>query len=223
MMTWMLVEPGFRTAGVSACLTRYAGAEKDGLNVSEQRADITQILEGFDERPDAAAELLPLVYDQLRGIARARMSDERAGHTLQATALVHEAYARLVGPNEVKWESRAHFFRVAAEAMRRILIDHARKRNSQKRGGDRERLPISVVDLATEYDPERVLEFDEALTTLAREDERAAEIVQLRFFAGLSVQETCEAMALSERTVMREWAFARARLFELLGPDADDS
>lgn len=177
---------------------------------------VTQILQEFDRREDASAELLPLVYDQLKAIAGARMRGERAGHTLQATALVHEAYLKLVGDREVSWQNRAHFFAAAAEAMRRILIDHARKRKSEKRGGGAARAPLSVVDLAVESDPDQILALEEALTRLQGEDPRAAEIVNLRFFAGLSVDETTEATGLSRRTVMREWAFARARLFELL-------
>ena len=187
---------------------------------TEQQTQVTMILSEVGQRPDAAAELMPLVYDQLYAIARQRMREERAGHTLQATALVHEAYMRLVGDANLSWESRGHFFRTAAEAMRRILIDHARKRKAAKRGGGRSSLPISVVDLAADHDPERVLALDEALTSLEAEDERAAQIVQLRFFAGLSVDETADAMGLSRRTVMREWAFARARLYELLEPEA---
>jgi RNA polymerase sigma factor (TIGR02999 family) len=149
------------------------------------------------------------------------MREERAAHTLQATALVHEAYMRLVGDANISWQSRGHFFRAAAEAMRRILIDHARKRKAQKRGGGRIGLPISVVDLAEDNDPAQVLALDEALKTLEAEDERAAVIVQLRFFAGLSVDETADATGLSRRTVLREWAFARARLFELLATDQE--
>jgi len=177
---------------------------------------VTRLLAEIPERDDAAGELMPLVYEQLHAIARQRMREERAGHTLQATALVHEAYMRLVGDAAISWQSRGHFFRMAAEAMRRILIDHARKRKAHKRGGGRSALPISVVDLAAVDDPDRILALDEALEQLEREDERAAHIVQLRFFAGLSVDDTAEAMGISRRTVMREWAFARARLFELL-------
>lgn len=184
------------------------------------RSQVTRILGQVGLRPDAASELMPLVYEQLYAIARQRMREERAGHTLQATALVHEAYMRLVGDAGLSWESRAHFFRTAAEAMRRILIDHARKRKAAKRGGGKSAMPISVVDLAADHDPSRILALDEALTTLEGEDERAAQIVQLRFFAGLSVDDTADAMGLSRRTVMREWAFARARLFQLLDPEA---
>jgi RNA polymerase sigma-70 factor, ECF subfamily len=185
--------------------------------VTDPRDEVTRILRQIDHRADAAEELLPLVYEQLRAIAQRRMREERAGHTLQATALVHEAFCKLVGGGEGPgWESRAHFFRVAAEAMRRILIDHARKRKSAKRGGGAAPIPLSVVDLAAEHDPAQILALNEALETLEAEDARAAEVVKLRFFAGLSVEETAEAMGISERTAMREWAFARARLYELL-------
>lgn len=192
--------------------------------VPDARDEVTRILQQIDRRADAAEELLPLVYDHLRAIAQRRMREERAGHTLQATALVHEAFVKLVGgaggagggADGPGWESRAHFFRVAAEAMRRILIDHARKRKSVKRGGGATPIPLSVVDLAAEHDPAQIMALDEALETLEAEDARAAEVVKLRFFAGLSVEETAEAMGISERTAMREWAFARARLYELL-------
>lgn len=186
---------------------------------TDLQTQVTRILQEFDQREDASAELLPLVYEQLKAIAAARMRAERSGHTLQATALVHEAYLKLVGDREVSWQNRAHFFAAAAEAMRRILIDHARKRKSEKRGGGMARVPITVVDLATENDPDQILALEEALAQLEREDPRAAQIVNLRFFAGLSVEETVEATGLSKRTVMREWAFARTRLFELLGDD----
>jgi RNA polymerase sigma factor (TIGR02999 family) len=186
---------------------------------------VTRILREFDERDNAADQLLPLVYDHLQAIAHRRLRQERVGHTLQATALVHEAFIKLVGDKQSTWQDRGHFFRVAAEAMRRILIDHARKKKSQKRGGGRPVVPLSVIDLAEDHDPQQIIALDEALQTLEQEDPRAAEIVQLRFFAGLSVEETVEAMGLSERTVMREWAFARARLFQLLGdvePEAEE-
>lgn len=186
--------------------------------------DVTRLLCEIPERPAAAEELLPLVYDQLRAIAQQRMSQERRDHTLQATALVHEVYVRLVGDNAPAFQSRAHFFRVAAEAMRRLLIDHARRRGADKRGGGARAVPLSVVDLAEDFDPAQVLAVDEALRVLESEDPRAAEIVRLRFYAGLSAPEVAEVLEVSERTVMREWAFARTRLFQLLGdetPTAD--
>ncbi len=184
---------------------------------SDPRAQVTRLLGEVGDRPEAAEALVPLVYDELRAIASQRMREERAGHTLQATALVNEACARLLGPGRMDYQSRAHFFRVAAESMRRILIDHARRRNADKRGGGRGRLPLDVVDLAQESDPGMVLALDEALTRLESEDPRAFEVVQLRFFAGLSVEQAAEALGVSERTVQREWSFARAWLARALG------
>lgn len=179
-------------------------------------AAVTRILRDIGRDPDAANELLPIVYDQLRDIARRRMSGERPDHTLDATALVNEAFVRLIGSEPVTWEDRSHFYAAAAQAMRRILIDHARRRNADKRGGGKGRLPLDVVDLASSDDPALVLAIDEALNTLEHEDPRAASIVRLRFFAGLDVEEVARALDLSERTVLRDWAFARARLFELM-------
>ena len=183
---------------------------------SPSEAEVTRILRELEDSEHAPDALLPLVYDQLRAIAQRRMNQERPGHTLAATALVHEAYVRLIGTASTTYRDRGHFFAAAAEAMRRILIDHARRNRSQKRGGDRQALPLSVIDLADEPDLDLVLALDEAVSTLEQEDPRAATVVKLRFFAGLEVAETAEAMGVSERTVMREWAFARARLFQLM-------
>jgi RNA polymerase sigma factor (TIGR02999 family) len=167
-----------------------------------------------------SAELLTLVYQQLRAIAQQRMSGERTGHTLQATALVHEAYVRLMGDRPVEWANRAHFFYAAAEAMRRILIEHARARGRVKRGGregGRVRVdPMSVVDLATETDPETILSLDEALRRLEQEDGELAAIVRFRFYAGLSIEDTAAALGMSPATLKRRWSFARAWLFEQL-------
>jgi RNA polymerase sigma factor (TIGR02999 family) len=160
----------------------------------------------------AADELLPLVYTQLRAIAHKNMQQERAGHTLQATALVHEAYLRLIGDEPVAWDSRGHFYVAAAEAMRRILIEHARSRGRIKRGGERTRIPLTVVDLAADDDSERILAVDEAFSRLESEDPDAARVVRLRFYAGLTVEETAAALAISPRTVAREWSYARAWL-----------
>jgi len=185
----------------------------------DRRETVTRILDLAREQPDALEPLLPLVYDELRELARARMRSERDGHTLQATALVHEAWMRLAG-DRVDWQGRRHFFGAAAEAMRRVLVDHARKVRASKRGGDLERVSLSVARVVVDEQPERLLALDEALAQLAGEDERAAEVARLRFFAGLSVPETAAALEVSERTVAREWTFARARLAELLGSDA---
>jgi RNA polymerase sigma factor (TIGR02999 family) len=161
--------------------------------------------------------MLALVYDQLKAIARQRMAGERPAHTLQATALVHEAYIRLLGKSDVPWTGRGHFFRAAAEAMRRILIDHARSRNADKRGGGRSALEImNVADLAEGVDFSGILALDEAMSRLERVDAQAAAVVRLRFYAGLDVETVAESMDMSPRTVRRDWAFARAWLRETL-------
>ena len=163
-------------------------------------------------------QLLEAVYDQLRKIAQRHMNDEKPGHTLQATALVHEAYLRLVRNDELKWSSRAQFYVAAAHAMQRILVEHARKKKRLKRGGHRRPVASSVLDLATDENLEEIVALDEAINRLEREDARAALVTRLRFYAGLTVEETAKAMKLSERTVMREWAYARAWLHDALGP-----
>jgi RNA polymerase sigma factor (TIGR02999 family) len=169
---------------------------------------------------EAANQLLPLVYQQLRELARHRMADERPDHTLEATALVHEAYARLVGGEPVPWANRSHFFFAAAEAMRRILIDHARARAGPRRGGGRRRIPLNnVLDLATaaEEDLPQILALDEAISRLMEEAPTSAVVVRLRFYAGLNVDETAAALGVSPRTVKREWTYARAWLARELG------
>jgi RNA polymerase sigma factor (TIGR02999 family) len=168
--------------------------------------------------PGAAAELLPLVYQELRQLAQARMAHERTEHTLQATALVHEAYLRLVGNDEIDWANRAHFFHAAAEAMRRILIEHARAKGGPQRGGGRKKLPLDVVDLAVEADPAQIMALDEAISRLEQDDADAARVVRLRFYAGLSVEEVAKTVGASPRTVKRDWAYARAFLIQALGP-----
>lgn len=179
--------------------------------------DITLLLNEQGEQ--SGAELLTRVYDQLRRIAQARMAQERPDHTLQATALVHEAYDKLLGNQELSWESRAHFFNAAAQAMRRILIDHARGANALKRGGDHKRVPLGLLDLAQNHEPAQIMALEEAMATLEGEDPRAAQVVALRFYAGLPVERIALAMGISERTVCREWSFAKARLFALLTDD----
>jgi len=182
---------------------------------------VTELLQVLDGSPDASGELLELIFQNLHGIAQQRMRRERSGHTLQATALVNEAYMRLIGNREMTWRDRGHFFAAAAEAMRRILIDHARKRNREKRGGGKPMQRLDVVDLAVDNDPETVLAVDDAIEQLAKEDERAAEVVRLRFYAGLSVEQVAEVLDISQRTVMREWSFARARLYQIIGDEAE--
>jgi RNA polymerase sigma factor (TIGR02999 family) len=165
--------------------------------------------------PQAANQLLPLVYDELRRLAAARLAGERPGHTLQATALVHEAYLRLVGAGgEPAWEDRRHFFAAAAEAMRHILIDHARRRQRVKRGGGQRRVALEAVECPAPARGEDLLALDEALDGLAREAPRKAELVKLRFFAGLSVEEAADCLGISRATADRDWAYARAWLYD---------
>ncbi len=178
--------------------------------------DLTRILSECGHREGALAELLPLVYDELRRIAQRRLSSERPDHTLQATALVHEAYLRLVGNADLHWSSRAHFFSAAAEAMRQILIDHARARGCQKRGGQRSRIPLDLVNVAEVVDLDTILTLDEAISRLEKDDPLAAKVVRLRFFAGLSGDETASVLGLSPSTVDRNWTYARACLFRRL-------
>jgi RNA polymerase sigma factor (TIGR02999 family) len=180
--------------------------------------EVTRILEeGVRGNPDAAAALLPLVYEELRKLAAHRMTGERCDHTLQATALVHEAYIRLVGDRDYPWANRAQFFVAAAEAMRRILIEHARAHKGPRRGGGLQKWPLDVVDLAATDDPEQIMALDEAISRLEQQDADVARVVRLRFYAGLSIEEVAEALSVSPRTVKRDWAFARAFLFRLLG------
>ena len=198
-----------------------AGAPEARRMADDAREHLTRLLEEIPRRPEAAQELLPLVYDELRALARARMRGERADHTLRATALVHEAYMKLAGDPDRGWQDRAHFFRAAAEAMRRVLIDHARSRGAAKRGSGHRPVRIDASDIGVESDPEQILALDDALEVLRAEDDRAAEVVRLRFYAGLGFTEIAALLDCSERTVMREWAFARARLVELLSDDAE--
>jgi RNA polymerase sigma factor (TIGR02999 family) len=179
--------------------------------------EVTRILrDAGDGNRQASEALLPLVYEELRKLAAVRMNAEREDHTLQATALVHEAYLRLVGGADLQWANRAHFFAAAAEAMRRILIEHARAKLGPKRGGGLGKLPIDVIDLAAMDDPEQILALDEAISRLEKEDAEAARVVRLRFYAGLSIEETAKALGTSASTVKREWSFARAFLFRVL-------
>lgn len=164
----------------------------------------------------SAAGLLPLVYEELRKLATCRMAGERADHTLQATALVHEAYLRLLGGHDHDWANRAQFFVAAAEAMRRILIEHARAFRGPRRGGGLRKWPADVIDLATVEDPEQILALDEAVSRLEQQDADAARVVRLRFYAGLSIEETAGVMGISARTVKRDWSFARAFLYRIL-------
>jgi RNA polymerase sigma factor (TIGR02999 family) len=165
-----------------------------------------------DGDTDAANRLLPIVYEQLRKSAQLQMAAERPDHTLSATALVHEAYLKLVGPRELTWQGRAHFYAAAAEAMRRILIDHARRRGATRRGGGVPREIGCVLELARDEKIGDALILDDLISRLEMEDTQAARVVRLRFFAGLSIEETARILAVSEPTVKRDWAYARAWL-----------
>ena len=177
-------------------------------------SDVTQILGAMQQGdPKAAEELLPLLYAELRKLAAYRMSNEAPGHTLQATALVHEAWLRLVGAEQQTWENHAHFFGAAAEAMRRILIDRARRKRAQRHGGGQVHENIEDVQIACETDDDQLLRIDEALDKLAAEDRAKAELVKLRYFVGLSFEETAEVLGISIPTAKRHWAYARAWLF----------
>jgi RNA polymerase sigma factor (TIGR02999 family) len=179
----------------------------------EPSADVTALLSELAKgNPDAGPKLVPLVYDELRRIANGYMRRERTGHTLQATALVHEAYIKLLGQHSTCWQSRAHFFGIAAQVMRRVLIDHARGHVRDKRGGGQEAVPLNE-ELV--FSPERsgeFLELDRALDRLAERDARLAKIVELRFFGGLTVEETAEVVGVSPKTVKRDWTVAKAWL-----------
>ncbi|MCE9595384.1 MAG: sigma-70 family RNA polymerase sigma factor [Planctomycetes bacterium] len=192
---------------------------------SEPRPSTVDIL--LDERQGAAErveKLLPDVYADLRAAAQASLRRERAGHSLDATALVHEAYLRLVGPREIPWQSRAHFYAAAAEAMRRILVDHARAKAAARRGGDARR---AAVELSTLPDPNSESEsagfliLDGAIARLGEVDPEAASVVRLRYFAGLGVEETAAALGLSPATVKRAWAFARGWLKQAIEAESD--
>lgn len=175
-----------------------------------------------NDKPDKenTAELFPAVYQQLRDLAHARMNREPSGHTLQTTALVHEVYLRLSSNGEPLWDNPRHFFAAAAEAMRRILIERARRQQSLKRGGDRDRVDFDFVDKGEESEPSAMLALDEALNELKQIDDRLCQVVMLRYFTGLSVEETATAMDTSPRTVKRDWAVARAWLCKKLGSNS---
>lgn len=177
-------------------------------------SDVTRILNAI-ERGDANAtdELLPLVYEELRVLAAQKLSHEPPGQTLQATALVHEAYLRLVGDESQSWKSRGHFFAAAAEAMRRILVDSARRKRRRKRGKGLKRVDFDKAEVAAEGLSENVIALDEALGRLAEEDHLAAELVKMRYFAGLTLAQTAEALGVSPRTADRCWAYAKAWLY----------
>lgn len=185
--------------------------------------DVTQILNAIDQGDARASEaLLPLVYEELRNLANARLSNEKAGQTIQATGLVHEAYIRLIGPESSMpqdWDGRGHFFAAAAEAMRRILIDRARAKNALKRGGGGKRIALDSGILALDECPAELIELDEALERFAAFDAQKAELVKLRFFAGLTLKQAAGLLGISLSTAERHWSFARAWLYNELRND----
>src|SRR5262245_26252961 len=177
-------------------------------------SEVTQILHAIAQGdPDAASQLLPLVYHELRKLAAQRLARESPGQTLQPTALVHEAYLRLVGEDEEQpWDGRGHFFAAAAEAMRRILVESARRKNRVKHGGDLHRVELEDHDLPDHLPADDILALDEALTQLAEEDPEAAQVVHLHFFAGLTIDQVADSLGLSRATAYRQWAYARSWL-----------
>jgi RNA polymerase sigma factor (TIGR02999 family) len=181
--------------------------------------DVTQILSQIEQGdPSAAEQLLPLMYDELRKLAAARLRNEKPGQTLQATALVHEAYVRLVSADQSQhWDGRGHFFAAAAESMRRILINRARDKHRLKRGGDRQRVDLDEISLALDTPDEELIALDEAMQGLAEDDPVGARLVELKFFAGLNLRQAAETLGVPRRTADRHWAYARAWLYDRLG------
>jgi RNA polymerase sigma factor (TIGR02999 family) len=180
-------------------------------------SDVTQVLQSMSKGDARASEqLLPLVYEELRRVAMARMAQEASGQTLQATALVHEAWLRLVSDGDRTWQNRAHFFGAAAEAMRRILIENARRRSRLKRGGNLVRVDIADVDVAAATPDDKILLINEALQVMEKDDPEKAHVVVMKFFGGLTNQEVAETLSVTERTVERHWAFAKAWLYRTI-------
>ncbi len=178
-------------------------------------SDVTQVLERVGQGDLQAAEvLLPLVYDELRKLAAHRMASERPGHTLQPTALVHEAWLRLVGTENVRWNGRAHFFGAAAEAMRRILVEKARRKRAKRHGGGLEKMELDEIEIAGPAQEDDLLDLNDALEALARRDPRKAELVKLRYFVGLGTEEAAATLGISIPTADRWWSYSRAWLFQ---------
>ena len=184
-------------------------------------SDVTRILQSIEDgNPKAAEELLPLVYDELRNLAAARLAAEKPGQTLQATALVHEAWLRLVpgdgrdSADARQWDGRGHFFAAAAEAMRRILVDNARRKMRVRHGGEMDRADVDVVDLPTRLPPERLIALDDALATLREEDPVKARLIELRYFVGMTIEQAAETLQISRVSAHRYWVFAKARLHQ---------
>jgi RNA polymerase sigma factor (TIGR02999 family) len=190
-------------------------------------SDVTRILSAIEQGdPRASAQLLPLVYNELRKLAAQKLAREKPGQTLEPTALVHEAYLRLVDVQKAApWDGRGHFFAAAAEAMRRILLNRARDKKRFKRGGERRRIDLEQIEIALDGSDEQLIALDEALAVLAVEDPGAAQLVKLRFFAGLSLKDAAASLGIAHRTAERQWAYARAWLYARLrkeqGQDSD--
>jgi RNA polymerase sigma-70 factor, ECF subfamily len=179
-----------------------------------ENADVTLLLSALTRGDDgAASKLIPVVYAELRRLAGSYMRKDRSDHTLQATALVHEAYLKLVEQRSVNWQSRAHFFGVAAQLMRRILIDHARGHSRQKRGGDDQKVSLDEALIFSKQQADELLAVDDSLNQLAKIDPRQAKVVEMRFFGGLSIEEAAEALQVSPKTVKRDWSVAKAWLY----------
>jgi RNA polymerase sigma factor (TIGR02999 family) len=192
--------------------------------MSESTSDVTRLLVRLRGGEEAALdELLPAMYDSLRNIARNQLRGERADHTLQTTELVHEAYMKLVDHETVDWQDRQHFFAVAARAMRQILVDHARKREAQKRGGDADEVPLEDVTPRREVGAGDLIALNDALDRLAEHDERMAQVVECRFFGGYTTQETADVLDVSRSTVVRDWRAAQAWLNRAMEGDASET
>src|SRR3954468_24124299 len=178
-------------------------------------SEVTRILQSIDSGdPNAAGELLPLIYEQLRNLAAHKMAGEAPGQTLQPTALVHEAWLRLTGNEDVKWQGRAHFFGAAAEAMRRILIENARRKRALRHGGAQRRLDIMEMEIAAESNDQELLAVSEALDKFALIDKQKAALVKLRYFGGLTIEEAAKVLGISPATAKRHWTYSRAWLYQ---------
>ena len=185
--------------------------------MAPSQQQVTELLAAWGDGDQAARdELMPLVYEELRRLARRCMNRERAGHTLQTSALVHEAFLRLVDQKNVRWQDRAHFFGIAARLMRQILVDYARRRGYAKHGGGGRRVPLDEAVVVSEERAAEVMALDDALKRLAEIDPRKSQVVELRFFGGLSIEETAEVLGVSEGTVRRDWALAKAWLHDAI-------
>lgn len=192
--------------------------------MSDEASDVTALLGRLREGDDAAFdELLPTIYSELRRIAHNQLRGERGDHTLRTTELVHEAYLKLVDHGRVEWEDRQHFFAVAARAMRQVLVDHARKKKAEKRGGSAPEVPLEEVTLPREKNPMELITIDDALDRLAQRDERSAKVVECRFFGGYTIQETADVLDVSRSTVKRDWRAAQAWLNRELESPSDAS